>query len=74
MFRVIYPLQQFAEIVPLVEPIDAPKPLTEQRQIMLGQQSDGDDALRTVHLLLPSVTQYTPSYPYCRMVTDQSVQ
>jgi len=57
----IDPRKQIRKIMMLVEPVGTPEPLTEQRQVALGQQSHRDDALRTIHLFLPSVTQ---SYSY----------
>jgi hypothetical protein len=33
-----------------VEPVQTPKPLAEDRKVMLGQQSHGDDSLWAFHL------------------------
>jgi hypothetical protein len=37
--------EQFGEIMFVIEPVNATKPFDEQRQVPLGSQSHGNDAL-----------------------------
>jgi len=45
--------EQILEVMPVVESIGALEPLTQHRQIMLGQQANGHDPLRTVCAVHP---------------------
>ena len=48
------PRQQVSEIVDFIEPVDAPKPLSEDRKILSGQKSHRGHPLWGSHLFYPS--------------------
>jgi len=57
LFGRVDPRQQFAEMLPFIDPVETPKPLAENRKALSCQQSHRGHPLWGCHLYLPSVTQ-----------------